>query len=886
MLQDDQYSILSQFSDCVLILDRDYTIVFANQSFCDLCATTHDEIMGKKCYEVLHHSPFPCTGENEPEHRCLHRQIFTTGLPFSGNRELTMLDGSKKFLQISASPLKDEKGMVVRLLSVIKDLTQEKKLQDALDTSIAEHEAIFQNVSFYLSFVDPEMLVIKLNPLMEELVGVKSDQAKGRHCYDIWGQYAQDPGKMGKEKICDVCKVQHTLIDGQTYRYEREISDGYVEVTTIPVKDKDGEIIGALECGVNITQRKNAEIALQRSETRYAALFNNNPNIMMLIDPQTACVLDANPAACAFYGYERQEWPGMKITDINPLAHEKILTKLNQILEKGKETFYFRHRLKNGKVRDVEVHCGALVIDNHQVLCATIIDITERLQAEKERARSKEEWEKTFNALNDIITIQDKKMRIIRANKAAYQFFQVNEKGLTGRYCYELFYGINSPCPDCPLSGTSNNQGGQSWIINHEKSGKIFQISSSPILDNNGEISYLVHIARDITAQRKMEENIFQAQKMEAIGTMAGGIAHDFNNILSAILGYSELVQRELLPGTSAHQDIHQVITAGKRASVLIQQILDFSRETEQKLQPLRPHLIIQETLQMLRSTLPVTVEIQENLDPACGIIMADPTKIHQVIMNLCTNAFHALPNEKGTLRIMLSRQERIVEDFNTNDGASASFIVLSVSDTGHGMDPETKSRIFEPYFTTKERGRGTGLGLAVVHGIIEGYNGVIEVESEPGQGCTFRIFIPALKEDNSTLEEQKIEATSLIGTERILVVDDEPLLVRINQRVLEDFGYSVTGMTDSREALEAIQTRPQQFDLLVTDQTMPGLTGSELAKAVLEIIPTLPIIICTGHSAIISEGEALALGIRKYLYKPIHGDELAKTVRMILDKQ
>ena len=883
----DQYTILNHLTDSVLIIDQDYTIVFANQPFCDLCATTSEKIMGKKCYETLHHSPFPCAGSNIPEQQCVHHQVFTTGLPVVVRHPHTLADGAKKFVQISASPLQDEDGTITRMMSVIKDCTQEKELQDALDTIIADHEAILHNVPFCLTYLDAEMRVIKINPPMEQFVGWKSEQVKGRHCYDVWGQYAHAPDKKGKEKICDVCNARYTLVDGQTYSYERKVGDRYVEVTTSPVKDKDGHIIGAVEYGIDITQRKKTEIALQKSEARYATLFNDNPNIMVVSDPGTGTFLDANPAACTFYGYARQEWPGMKISNINQLSQDEILTKMKEVEAKGKDTFHFQHRLKNGEVREVEIHIGAFIIDDRHVLCSTIIDITERLLAEKELTRSKKEWEETFNSLSDIITIQDKDMCIVRANKAAHLFFQAGEEELTGKYCYELFRGLTTPCPDCPLFMTTDNQGYHAaGTITHENLGKIFQISCSPIPDENGVINYLVHIARDITAQKKMEENLFQAQKMDAIGTLAGGIAHDFNNILSAILGYSELAQRTLPPGTAARQDIDQVITAGQRASGLVQQILDFSRKTEQRLRPVRPHLLVQEALQMLRATLPTTIEILADIDPACGTIMADPTKIHQVVMNLCTNAFHAMKDEKGTLRVTLHRQEKTVEDCKKNGVAPGPYIVLSVSDTGCGMAPETAAHIFEPYFTTKERGRGTGLGLAVVHGIIESYNGFTEVASKPGHGCTFRVSIPALKESSSTPEKPKQQEALPIGTERILVVDDEPLLVHISQRLLEDYGYTVTGVTDSKEALEKVRAEPQQFDLIITDQTMPGLSGSELAKAVLEIAPLMPIILCTGHSEITSAEDALALGIKKYLGKPIHGDELARTVRMVLDER
>jgi PAS domain S-box-containing protein len=886
MSPQDQYTILDHFPDPVLIIDQNYTIIFANQSFYDLYVSAGEKILGQKCYEILRHSPFPCDGKNILDKECLCRQVFTTGLPVIIRHSYTLPDGTKKFLQISSSPLQDENGTITRLMSVIKDCSQEKELQDTLNTTIAENEAVLRNVPFFLTYLDTELRVIKINLLMEQLIGWKSEQIKGKYCYDIWGQYAHDPDKKGKEKICDACNAQYSLVDGRTYSYERKVGDRYIEVTTSPVKDKEGRIIGAVEYGIDITERKKAVSALQKSEARYATIFNDNPSIMVLSDPRTACYIDANPAACAFYGYSREEWRGMRISNINLLSQEEILIKMKEVEAKGKAIFRFQHRLKNGEVREVEIYIGAFIIDDRQVLCSTIFDITERLRIAQELARSRDEWEKTFNAISDIITIQDMEMRIVRANKAAYQFFQAKEGELAGRHCYELFRGEASPCPGCPLVETFDNYGSNAGIITHEKSGKIFQVSSSPIPDESGAINHLVHIARDITDQKKMEEAFLQSQKLDAIGTLAGGIAHDFNNILSVILGYSELVQRSLPPETAEQEDINQIITAGHRASALIQQILDFSRKTEQCLRPVHPHLLVQEALKMLRATLPTTIEIQTDIDSACGTVMADPTKIHQVVMNLCTNAFHAIKDEKGTLRIALNCQERTEADYKKDGMVPGPYVVLSISDTGQGMDQETAAHIFEPYFTTKERGRGTGLGLAVVHGIIEGYNGFIQVESRKGQGCTFRVFIPALKEEVLIPENSQQQESLQTGSERILIVDDESLLVHISSRLLEDYGYTVTGVTNSREALEKVRADPQQFDLIITDQTMPGLSGCELAKAVLEIAPLMPIILCTGHSEITSANDALALGIKKYLSKPVHGDELARTVRMVLDEQ
>ena len=500
---------------------------------------------------------------------------------------------------------------------------------------------------------------------------------------------------------------------------------------------------------------------------------------------------------------------------------------------------------------------------------------------------AKEEWQKSFDAIPDLIIIRDEKMRIVRANKAAYQFFDAQFGELNGKYCYDIFCGVSGPCPTCPLVNKTPNDRCESATITFDRLGRTFLVTSSTIDDEAGKAKYFVSVAKDITDQKRLEDEFFQAHKMEAIGTLAGGIAHDFNNLLSAMLGYAELIKQGSQPDSAIREDIEQVIAAGRRAGALVQQILDFSHKTSQHLQPVQPALIVHEALHLLRASLPSSIEIQEDIDPNCGAIQADPTKFYQVVMNLCTNAFQAMKEEKGVLRVTLARREKTGGETRKNGKAPISCIVLSVTDTGSGMSPETLAHIFDPFFSTKEVGKGTGLGLSVAHGIITGYQGSIEVQSSPGQGSTFRVYVPVLKQPELMSEHSETEAAiSLFGTERILVVDDELLLVKASQRMLEDYGYTVTGTMDSKQALAMVQGDPRQFDLIITDQTMPGLTGVELARAVLEIVPSMPIILCTGHSAVTSAEEALALGIRKYLYKPLQVDELVRAVRVVLDER
>jgi len=442
------------------------------------------------------------------------------------------------------------------------------------------------------------------------------------------------------------------------------------------------------------------------------------------------------------------------------------------------------------------------------------------------------------------------------------------------------------PCSDCPAKDFLQNINSCSAVIKDPAHGKYFSVTISPIIDNKNNRKYFVCIARDITSTKQLEEKLLQSQKMEAIGTLAGGIAHDFNNILAAIQGYTEFIQKEVPEKSTIGTYAAEILTAGNRAADLVRQILTFSRQGDSEKQVLQPHLIVQEALKMLQATLPATLHMEEDIDPDCGNIVADPTIIHQIVINLCTNSLHAMAGQKGTLHVEVQRREVSAAQTGARENvAPGSFVALTVGDNGCGMDQETVDRIFEPYFTTREMGRGTGLGLAIIHGAVEVYNGFIEVESRLGKGTVVSLYFPLTKKPvtRKIAFKQKNRKEIPAGDVRILVVDDEPFLVKINEKRLQSQGYQVTAVIDSKEALEKFRNQPESFDLLITDQTMPGLTGEELAKAVLKINPALPAIMCTGHSDVVSKDKALSMGIKKYVLKPLHGDELLEAVEEVL---
>ncbi len=382
--------------------------------------------------------------------------------------------------------------------------------------------------------------------------------------------------------------------------------------------------------------------------------------------------------------------------------------------------------------------------------------------------------------------------------------------------------------------------------------------------------------------RQKLEGQLRQAQKLEAIGTLAGGIAHDFNNILGAILGYAEMAKEDCQPGSYAARDVEQILQAGNRARELVKQILAFSRQAEIEQIPLQPSTIIREAIKLLRSSFPSTIRIVEEVDKDAGLILADPTQIHQVLMNLCTNAFHAMEDRGGTLGVVLGRKTMTAADLSeVPDAVPGEYIQLVVSDTGPGIPPEIRDRIFDPYFTTKEQGKGTGLGLAIVHGIAKNFGGFVVCQSVLGEGSVFSVYLPVhLQPITAAADREESFEPDTNGGERILFVDDEEMLVMMGRSMLERFGYKVTAATGSREALAIFREGPEQFDLVITDQTMPEMTGMELAGHILKIRPDIPIILCTGYSNLVSEEKIRAAGLRALALKPLTKMELVNLIR------
>lgn len=516
-----------------------------------------------------------------------------------------------------------------------------------------------------------------------------------------------------------------------------------------------------------------------------------------------------------------------------------------------------------------------------------IKEIAERKRAEAALLESEKRYRKFFeeDISGAFITTPDG--RILACNPAFAEIFGFSSVQDALQNCVDQVY------PD-PLERQQFLQRleSQRKLINYEREyrridGKVIQTTENVIgtFDASGELVEVKGFIVDNTERRKLEAQLRQSQKMEAIGTLAGGIAHDFNNILTAIIGNAEMAVYKSPEDVPIRHNLEQVLKAGNRARDLVKQILAFSRQTEQERRPLQVSLVVKEALKLLRASLPTTIEIRQSIDDRPAIVFADPTQIHQVLMNLCTNAAYAMRGTDGVLDVRLQRLDSSASSLTRDLGfQSGPCLHLSVSDTGCGMNDSTLERIFDPFFTTKGPGEGTGMGLAMVHGIVKSHGGAISVESEVDKGSSFHVFFPVLQHivGENTQEWAFIPHGENVG--RILLVDDEEPLLSAGQQMLEYLGYEVVSKQSSLEALDAFKLAPDHFSLVITDQTMPKMTGAELARNLLQIKPEVPIILCTGFSEMIDQETAKAMGVSEFVMKPYVVSELAGIVRKLLD--
>ncbi len=873
--------LVENANSIILRRDRTGNVTFFNEFAQRFFGYSEQEILGKNVLGTIVPLLESVSG------RDLKKMIEDIGRdpgPYATNiNENMRRNGDRVWIAWHNKAILSESGEVSEVLCIGNDITERKREQDELFSSRHMLRSVLDNIPQRVFWKDRNSIFAGCNKSFAMDRGYEDpDELIGKSTHEIHS--LATVAEVCRADDLEVMETRRAKLNYEEFYVKADGRRCWLSTSKVPMFSQDGQVTGVLGIYRDITEGKTAQEALSESEARYRGVIENMRDVFYRTDERGVVVM-VSPSAVKLLGYDCLEEMLGKHVGLYWMYPEQRQEMLRSLREAGVVRDYeVTIKKRDGSPVAVSVTSTFRQDDHGNILGieGVIRDITERKQAEGEHTR----LVAAIGQAAEGIVIIDKNWTVDYVNPAIERISGFDRSEIIGRHLSVL---------ECPKNDRTvyadilNKLGaGRIWsdrLTNMRKDGSFYEVelTASPIRNNSSAVIGYVGIYRDITRQVKLEKELQQAKKMEAIGTLAGGIAHDFNNILAAIVGYTEIAQFKIARDNPIRSNLDQVLSASRRAADLIRQILAFSRRTEQVRQPLRIDSIVAEALKLLHPSLPATIEIRQDIamGPDRGVILADPTEIHQVFMNLCTNAAHSMRARGGVLSVSL--RDMIVDDSLYPDLEAGPYVCLSVKDTGQGIDSVVMERIFDPFFTTKGVGEGTGLGLSVVQGIVKAYGGAITVESEPGRGASFNVFFPAL--EIHVPEQGKTCDFFQSGSERILFVDDEETLVEMAREILESLGYTVVAETDSLKALEAFRADPQGFALVITDMTMPNLRGDQLAREIMTIRPGVPIILCTGYSELMDEKQARETGISELVTKPYGVASFAATIRKVLNR-
>ena len=884
--------LLDNAEHIVVFKDTDLRYLGINRAFTDLTGKRLAEVIGKTDAEAF-------AGLSTPEQIAAYIAADRQALALPPGQRLTVeegtlaADGSERTYLTKKFPVYSEDGRLLGVGTMTSEITEIKRAQQQLQSAIDQLGAVMDAIPADIYVMDPDSYtVLFMNKGMLRRLG---EEAIGKPCWQAFG-HASGP--------CASCRMPALLegAPGEAMVWE-EVNPAtgktFVNIDTM-ISWPDGRRV-KLQVASDVSELRRVQAALAESEERFRAIFEHAAIgiSQRYLDGSGSQV---NPRFCEILGYTREEllamsWSGLTHPEDRHASEIGMRRLLRGEIDFFTQEKRYRHRDGSTVWANLTLSLQRGADGQPLSLIACLEDVTEQRLAEAAVAASREELRQVIDLVPHFIFAKDLDGRYLLVNRTLAEAYGMTVSEMTGRLDGDIIDDrkqverLRAVDREVLASGQLRHA---EVVVNlpGEREPRYYASARVPFTVFGSDRPAVLGVSVDITEHRRDEEEkrrltaqLHQAQKMEAIGTLAGGIAHDFNNILGAIIGYAEMLRDDSPIGTSAYNDSDQVVKAGMRAKELVKQILAFSRQSAFEKVTLQPAPIIAEALKLLRASLPTTIVIDQQLDGDCGLVLADPTHIHQIVMNICTNAFHAMEGGGGTLRVRLARH-LVREEARADVGRliPGEYLRLSIEDSGDGISPEVRERIFDPYFTTKEVGKGTGLGLATVHGIVKEYGGAVICDSVLGRGTIFHVYLPAAETAIEPVEERGEGA--LVGGERVLLVDDEPILVDLGRTMLERAGFRVAATTSSLEALTLFQNDPEGFDLVITDQTMPGMTGIDFARRLLQLRPGVPIILCTGYSNYLSEERARAMGIAGFAMKPLVRKEIVALIRQVLARR